>query len=487
MDSSKLIPSDQTQTCIKTPALATSDKHSVYSLVGGGEYGTYDWSPGKTNGGQIWKTRLAYTKSSLAQIKLVATSTRMGATAHQRSLAQRVNSVSYINGDFFHLRGSNLLYSAMVQNSQLTYAPASKTEILGVVEEAANERTGIQGASTIRSGKVSIATQGLNLSYIAQDSVVAYNQYKQASTLPSVAYVVTTLNGVVTSSDPATSFSLPTKSGELTFVASGTGVTELAQLKKGDSVTYDKPKNAKTTRLLRTALESNGTIALQSGKSVAIKAVNDRNASIKTGVVLYTHELNGSTYPLGMTIVTDLNGKVLSISSSGKGIQVAAGRQVIQVGTSSESIFSGVSVGDQLKITNSYAIKKNLPLAAAFGDRENTMINGVVVASCSSGHEDIRPRTAIGWNENGDVWFATTTMGVRNAADVFNRFRLGGSSVHQLTMWLKDLGATQAIALDGGGSTTMYVKQVNGSYKRVDLPETEWVRDVPQGVAMVAR
>jgi uncharacterized protein YigE (DUF2233 family) len=160
---------------------------------------------------------------------------------------------------------------------------------------------------------------------------------------------------------------------------------------------------------------------------------------------------------------------------------------VLQVAAGSVDLLSKTKVGSKLTIKNSYEIKKNLNLFAAFGNRQNLMINSVVIAKCSPGMEDIRPRNAIGWNENGDVWFATTTMGVRNAADVFNRFRLGGSTVHQLTVWLKELGATQAIMLDGGGSTTMYVKQPTDTYKRLDLPESEWVRSVPQGITMIAR
>jgi hypothetical protein len=78
-------------------------------------------------------------------------------------------------------------------------------------------------------------------------------------------------------------------------------------------------------------------------------------------------------------------------------------------------------------------------------------------------------------------------MGVRNSADVFNRFRLVGSTVHQLAKWLKEMGATQAIMLDGGGSTTMLVQTPAADYKRVDLPPSEWVRAVPQGVTMIAR
>jgi hypothetical protein len=215
--------------------------------------------------------------------------------------------------------------------------------------------------------------------------------------------------------------------------------------------------------------------------------VNDKTAKIRAGAVLFTSKLYPTTSKLAATVVTDLAGTITAIYPSGKSVNVAADSLVLQVGNESAGLVRALKVGAKLAIKNSYLIKKQLPLYAAFGDRENTMINGVIVADCTPGHEDIRPRTAIGWNENGDIWFVTTTMGVRNAADVFNRFRLGGSSVHQLATWLKELGATQAVAVDGGGSTTMYVKQESKPYMRLDLPASEWVRSVPQGITMIAR
>jgi hypothetical protein len=49
------------------------------------------------------------------------------------------------------------------------------------------------------------------------------------------------------------------------------------------------------------------------------------------------------------------------------------------------------------------------------------------------------------------------------------------------------MGATQAVMLDGGGSTTMFVQTPDADYERVDLPPSEWIRAVPQGITMVAR
>ena len=487
IDSSKLVATDVNHDCRKAPSVATAAKFREYPLVGGGVYGTYDWAPGKTNGGQIWKTRLAYTKSSLAQMRIAPTFTKIGNVGTQEKLAAKLNSSAYINGDFFHLRGTNLLYSAMVEDHELVYAPVKKTEIVGVVEEAANEHTGMQGSSHIKTKNGKIATQGLNLVYLNQDAVGAYSSLKTTIGLPKIEYLVETKDNVVTVSEPADHFNIPAEANQMVYVAIGAGATKLSSIKVGDRLTYVAPKKAKTSRFLRTGLSTNGTVKLPDGKVFSIRAVNDHTAKIRYGAVLFTSKLFPKTSKLAATVVTDLTGKVLAIYPDGKSLNVAANQLVLQVAQETVPLVQSLKVGAKLAISNTYSIKKALPLYAAFGDRENTMINGVIVADCTPGHEDIRPRTAIGWNENGDVWFATTTMGVRNAADVFNRFRLGGSSVHQLTTWLKELGATQAVAVDGGGSTTMYVKNQAQGYVRVDLPASEWVRNVPQGITMLPR
>ena len=487
IDSSKLVPTAETQNCRKAPSVATAVKQSTGTLVGGGEYGTFDWAAGKTNGGQIWKTRLAYSKSNLAQVRIVPTFTHVGNVGDQKKLAAKVDSEAYINGDFFHLRASNLLYSAMVEEHELVYAPKEKTLIVGVVEEKANEHTGMQGRSYIKTAKGKLITQGLNLVYLQENAIGAYNSLKTTIGLPKISYLVEMKNNSVTKSEAAETFNIPTDPSTYVFVATGTAVASLSNLKVGDQVSYSKPTSAKTTRFLRTGLKANGTVTLPGGKEVPIVSVNHRGETTRAGVVLFTPKLYPTTSKLAGTLVTDTDGVVLKVYPNGKALKVERGQYVLEFGAEVAPLIKKIKVGAKVKIDNSYEVKNSHNLFAAFGNRENTMINGVIVANCNPGHEDIRPRTAIGWNENGDIWFVTTTMGVRNSADVFNRFRLGGSTVHQLAAWLKELGATQAVAVDGGGSTTMYVKQPDANYKRVDLPATEWVRTVPQGITMVTR
>lgn len=487
IDSSKLIPTEEVKNCLKTPSLDTAAKHKEYPLVGGGVYGTYDWAAGKTNGGQIWRTRLSYSKSSLAQVRIAPTFAQIGNVGAQKKLAAKINAVAYVNGDFFQLRGTNLLYSAMVEDREFVYSPSEPTAIVGVVENPANEHTGVQGKSHILANGKKIATQGLNLQYLATEAIGAYNSIKNTFGLPKVSYVVKASNGVVTSSKPATDFKPPSTPGDYVFVADGLGADALKALKVGDSVEYVKPVKAKTTKFLRTEISPAGSVTLPGGDSLPIRAINHRGVNIKVGVVLFTSKLYPTTSRLAATVITDLDGVVTKIYKDGRSVNVGAEQLVLQVGTRSADAVRELKVGDKLKIENTYKIKKDIPLYSAFGNRENLIINSVVTAHCSPSHEDVRPRNAMGWNENGDVWFANTTMGVRNSADVFNRFRLGGSTVHQLAKWLKEMGATQAIMLDGGGSTTMFVQTPEDDYKRVDLPPSEWIRAVPQGITMIAR
>jgi hypothetical protein len=54
--------------------------------------------------------------------------------------------------------------------------------------------------------------------------------------------------------------------------------------------------------------------------------------------------------------------------------------------------------------------------------------------------------------------------------------RQGGSSPDQMGNWLISLGATDAVLLDGGGSTTMQVKDQVTGWQRFDLPDSAWYR-----------
>jgi exopolysaccharide biosynthesis protein len=94
--------------------------------------------------------------------------------------------------------------------------------------------------------------------------------------------------------------------------------------------------------------------------------------------------------------------------------------------------------------------------------------------SCSTRDEQLRPRTALAWNAAGDTMVVTVS-----GRAVVNGVMYGGATHHQMPTYLRQLGAVRAVGLDGGGSTTMYVRStLSGSPYRVDRPSTS-LRPVP--------
>jgi exopolysaccharide biosynthesis protein len=109
--------------------------------------------------------------------------------------------------------------------------------------------------------------------------------------------------------------------------------------------------------------------------------------------------------------------------------------------------------------------------------------NKKVVITCNGNEEQIRPRSVIAWNTKGQIWFFTATSGI-NMID--NGFRVGGATAHQMAEIAQQFGATEAVRVDGGGSTTMIIKS-KGTLQRLDLPNEAWQRPIPVGIAMVAK
>ena len=65
---------------------------------------------------------------------------------------------------------------------------------------------------------------------------------------------------------------------------------------------------------------------------------------------------------------------------------------------------------------------------------------------------------------------------------VVNGTMYGGATHHQMPTYLRQLGAYRAVGLDGGGSTTMYVRSTTtGAPYRVDRPSTS-LRAVPNAL-----
>lgn len=91
----------------------------------------------------------------------------------------------------------------------------------------------------------------------------------------------------------------------------------------------------------------------------------------------------------------------------------------------------------------------------ALGRGPRVLVDGVNVADCTTVESTAtRPRTGIGWRDDGSTVIFMTVNASRVAA-------LGdaGMTHHQAAAALKAAGATDGVLVDGGGSTTMEVRR----------------------------
>lgn len=88
------------------------------------------------------------------------------------------------------------------------------------------------------------------------------------------------------------------------------------------------------------------------------------------------------------------------------------------------------------------------------------------------------PRTAVGIKEDGTVFFVTVDG--RDYANGFN-----GMTAYELSELMLYFGAVDAFNLDGGGSTTMMLKNETGGYDVMNTPSDGSLRPVTNGIFIV--
>ena len=142
---------------------------------------------------------------------------------------------------------------------------------------------------------------------------------------------------------------------------------------------------------------------------------------------------------------------------------------------------SGVPISATATVTWSAVTRDGSPVRDSIGRGALLLRDGDVVATCAG--ED-RPRSAVGWDDDGHVWIMTAQGGT--ARETANGARYGGTTNFQMARWLHALGATGAVTLDGGGSTDLEVRTAAGVH-RADLPDGTYARRVSNALMLVPR
>jgi exopolysaccharide biosynthesis protein len=209
-----------------------------------------------------------------------------------------------------------------------------------------------------------------------------------------------------------------------------------------------------------TELKSTVTAISQDGARLPVSGVN--RAAAADELVLYTEEYGAKTPDTeGTDVVIDANGRVVTLRTSGfavpKGMRVLHGTGaaadwlnehaweswIVQVGTKLTDLRTGKSI----KLTPDLHV-----VAGGVGLVRNGQTK---IMAKRDGHNSINmilrrhPRTLVGTTRDGSLILATID-GRKPGVTV-------GANFIEAAQFMRWLGATQAINLDGGGSTAMVV------------------------------
>jgi hypothetical protein len=442
----------------------------------------YSFQAGEGNSSP-YESRFTFTKSNLNYTTLTPTTAPYLRDQSQLSLAQGSAALVHVNGDFFDF-SSRMLYSAVARGSQLTYSPQARSKVLGIRSVTASSKTGVLKSAIVKSGSKKYTISGLNLPVLTGSKTIAYSSSYASASLPAAAASILVISGKVKTVYQHGTTIRP-RSGYV-FSAVGSAATNLKKLKVGAAFSYRAPAG-RIPELSRDFLTSSGTITNSAGTVLAnISAVNFWSQSYLSGAVVFDENYDATPTRGSATAVVAANGVVTKFYASGSSQSIPSGGKVIQFYGTAQNKISGFVVGSSVTIKRGFTTSSGNSYETVFGIGATLVSRGVVVAPCTGNSDTVRPRTAVGWDDYGNVYLATTTMGRDWYDGGQGGYRVGGSTVHQLADWLRSVGATNAVALDGGGSTTMFAK-LSGEYHRVDLPDGVWVRYIPQGVALITR
>ena len=209
------------------------------------------------------------------------------------------------------------------------------------------------------------------------------------------------------------------------------------------------------------------------GPRVSLPVVAVNAAPAGGGVAVYTREWNDRNDRSGGSWEVYVRGGVVVSSSPSAGAVLtgspaAQNRFVLRGAGSAVDQLRRIRPGQPMTYT-ARAVEARLggTIRDATVGGTTLLVKGELRVSCS--RVPIRPRTMVAWNRNdGRLWLVTASGG----ADAGAYGIYVGASYHQMALFARRLGASDASLVDGGGSTTMVVRTPAGVLRRVDGPFT---------------
>ncbi|MBB5140371.1 hypothetical protein HNP84_010138 [Thermocatellispora tengchongensis] len=177
-----------------------------------------------------------------------------------------------------------------------------------------------------------------------------------------------------------------------------------------------------------------------------------------------------------VTEVTLTDGKVTGVATTAGTGPIPAGTTVLLGRDAGAAALAALKTGDRVEIAYAPKASDGGAVHAAVGGAQVVVRDGVPqVSSDTAAH----PRTAVGFSKDGRKMYMLTVDG----RQVDSR----GVTLTELGRMMAELGAHNALNLDGGGSSTMLAREPGSGTAQVEnSPSDGGERHVPNGLALYA-
>ena len=482
-----LSPAQAAQVCLNTPELSSTHLVESLSLGSGVTAKAWKWSLGDDASNASVSnlgTQVSVVSGNLRKITFGVLHWSLPQTQDLRMLSfSSPTAVASMNGDYFDGDGP---WNAMVEEGKNIYSPPTATGVIGLSKHRVYESRGYRSGGTITIGKKKFPITGVNQLSPAASSIVVYKRSYGKDITPKGQVTLIIRNSKVYKVYPK-GYAAPKSLGTVIqvrgYYATAFG---LAKLRTATKLVLP-PAPMYEERITADTLRASGSIS-SSANTVNFDSVNFKQGN-PSGATLFDENFSevSNAGRVTLRIGKDALGRLIikNVYRQGYFTKVDSGGYLLQAfGASATAAALKFKAGDLVSVSQNYQSGNGTQFISAGGRGPRIIQGGKIVWICSLHNKDSRPRSAIGWNQDGQIWFMTSSRG-ENAVDF--GVRMGGSTSEQMAHWLYSLGATDAVLLDGGGSTTMEVKQPDQQWRRFDLPDDAWYRDLANAFSIETR
>ena len=461
--------------CMPTPTLSQAKQITNQSLGSGVTAKAWRWYPG-SDARLSWLsplgTKVSVASGNLRNIDLGIVYANLPRTQNLDMLSNTsFSALATVNGDYLDSYGP---WNSMITGGDMIYAPTGSSGVLGMVEHQVNPTKGYRSTGTITVGSSVFRVTGVNQLKPGAESVVLYRSNFIYALPPKGDATFVFKNSKLIKVYPYGR--AVAKSVGTVVQVRGTLAAKVRKLLVNSKVKFSLPEAPKTeTRLVADTLRTVGSVSSNSN-TLTFDSLN-YNMLSATGATLFDNNFSEVTRAgkITLRILPDTLGRLVvkNVYRQGYFTRVDSGGFIVQANGEAAVAAARFKAGDIVTISRSYKSSSQAKFINAAGRGARMVQGGKFVWICGQHRSDYRPRTAIGWNEDGQIWFMTSSLGA-DADD--NGFRQGGSTPDQMGHWLQSLGATEVVLLDGGGSTTMQIRDPEDGWQRFDLPDSAWYR-----------